>query len=1470
MKIRINNILAILSKPIWVIALALLSFNVSAQTILFQSGFESGDPTITVNAPTGVISNNYLTGPITGTVSGRHSYVTNADVIGTFMTPLVTFTAGKYYTVSCNVRKNAGCTAKLQIWKNATQTHAAMVASTGSDILLNPATNNISGTAVLNISSNTFKATVTENKYVGYTIALTGGGPCGSSGECLIDDILITESDYPPCGFYCQSGGTSGTPGSLTNVSFNTLSRASAFDGYVCTGLSTSVERTLSYNLTVDRTNAATYNLYTQAWIDWNQDGDFADGGEIVMASALSAVTGVVSRTVSVTIPAGATLGTTKMRVMMKYNSAPVANSCDTYTYTDVEDYDIDINPAPTAMIYVSSTTTQANTTSVNAGTYQQEVVGVEIVTSGTLSPLSVTSFTFNTIGTTNATNDILNAQLWSTTNNAGFATTTQIGSTIANPNGSFTFAVSTQLLQGTNYFWLTYDVKPSATSPDVIDAACTSVTVGSPQTPTVQAPSGNRPIITASPMVYVSSTTTQNVSRSPRPDTDHLILGVQVVTNGAGSPLTATSFSFNTTGTSATVTANIANAKLWFTGPNSTFSTSNQIGVTVAAPNGVFIITPTTTLVSGTNYFWLTYDIQSSAGCDPTQADAQCNSIIIGGIARTPTVQAPLGAVKIDCNTPYFSKGSLPANIPGNWNTKRDGTGSDAVSFSAGSMFYVQNGHTMTTTGAATIPFLTLEAGSYVKASYLISSTDLRINAYGTFEQIVQAANGNYITNFYIENYGTWIHNNAGFLPSVNRYFSPRSNQWFYQWGGGTFPAGTAWGNVLLNGTTPGNFGMGSVLTTIQGDFEWRRIGTNNYLQDEANETINIGGHLIFSGGWWKVAYDNSVAGNQTRTVVINVAGDFIMTSGTLQDYSRGKSNSGTTLNISGNVNITGGTFNFNTSPGGASVINLVVGTPSVTWTQTGGSVTLGNTNIKTGKTTTLVGNSIGNVAASRTLTVETGATLNCSNYPVTGAGLFTLSTGATLGIGSAAGITSAGASGNVQVSGTRSYNSGATYRYYEGLTPQITGAFTTTTTNGTYPAQVANLIMDKATPTDLVTLTNTTDVTGTLTLTKGVLKTSYTAAAAPWIRIPLAAAVSPVGGSVNSYVDGYIRRQGNTAFIFPTGNGGRWRRISIEAPSVSTEFEARYIAAPYANTTLMAPAPSVVLDHVSKIEHWFLSKPLGVDAATAKVRLYWEDAALSGIYKFDSLTVARWSASGWEDANCYTGCPPDWTSSTTERDYTGVATGNGAGTIQSNTVSTFSPFTLASVGIYLLNPLPVELVKFESVCENNKAIIRWTTASEINNHYFTLEKSTDGISFTEFARIEGAGNSSSENNYSFIDNMAGKEISYYRLSQTDFDGHSKLFNTISSQCSGKLPVAVYVYNNNLGQLVVSLQSELSNTFNIGLFDALGKQVNHKTVNTQKGAATFYVDISDLSSGIYLVKVNSETSTTAQKIFVK
>jgi hypothetical protein len=154
-------------------------------------------------------------------------------------------------------------------------------------------------------------------------------------------------------------------------------------------------------------------------------------------------------------------------------------------------------------MAYVSSTATQTNTAPTGSGATNEEIIGMQVVTSGSASPLTVSSFTLNTAGTTSAA-DISNARVFYTGGSNTFATTTQFGSTVSNPSGSFSVTGSQTLLPGTNYFWLAYDIAPAATPGNVVDAQCNSITVaGTPRTPTVTDPAGSRMIFTVMNGVY-------------------------------------------------------------------------------------------------------------------------------------------------------------------------------------------------------------------------------------------------------------------------------------------------------------------------------------------------------------------------------------------------------------------------------------------------------------------------------------------------------------------------------------------------------------------------------------------------------------------------------------------------------------------------------------------------------------------------------------------------------------------------------------------------------------------------------------------------------------------------------------------------------------------------------------------------------------------------------------------------------
>lgn len=148
-------------------------------------------------------------------------------------------------------------------------------------------------------------------------------------------------------------------------------------------------------------------------------------------------------------------------------------------------------------MTIESSTTEQPNTTRVLVGDSNQEIIRLKIVTDGSTNPISLNSISFNTNGTTSAS-DITNAKVYYTTSET-FSTATQFGSSVNNPNGSFTVNGNQQLSYQNNYFWLAYDISNSAQLNNIVDAECSQFVTSEPgeltRIPAIQAPVGSRTI---------------------------------------------------------------------------------------------------------------------------------------------------------------------------------------------------------------------------------------------------------------------------------------------------------------------------------------------------------------------------------------------------------------------------------------------------------------------------------------------------------------------------------------------------------------------------------------------------------------------------------------------------------------------------------------------------------------------------------------------------------------------------------------------------------------------------------------------------------------------------------------------------------------------------------------------------------------------------------------------------------------
>ena len=152
--------------------------------------------------------------------------------------------------------------------------------------------------------------------------------------------------------------------------------------------------------------------------------------------------------------------------------------------------------------------------------------------------------------------------------------------------------------------------------------------------------------IVELTPMSYVSSLTTQNTDYTYPADTDHHIIGIEIETAGYVSPFDVTQFNINMNGT--TDISDVDNIKLYYSGASSSFSTSNLFG-TVSPASGTLSINGTQTLIEGTNYFWLSYDIASDATIN-NYVDAECVQITMnGGIgSQEPSTTAPSGNCQI------------------------------------------------------------------------------------------------------------------------------------------------------------------------------------------------------------------------------------------------------------------------------------------------------------------------------------------------------------------------------------------------------------------------------------------------------------------------------------------------------------------------------------------------------------------------------------------------------------------------------------------------------------------------------------------------------------------------------------------------------------------------------------------------------------------------------------------------------
>ena len=172
----------------------------------------------------------------------------------------------------------------------------------------------------------------------------------------------------------------------------------------------------------------------------------------------------------------------------------------------------------------------------------------------------------------------------------------------------------------------------------------------------------------------------------------------------------------------------------------------------------------------------------------------------------------------------------------------------------------------------------------------------------------------------------------------------------------------------------------------------------------------------------------------------------------------------------------------------------------------------------------------------------------------------------------------------------------------------------------------------------------------------------------------------------------------------------------------------------------------------------------------------------------------------------------------------------------------------------------LPVGLLEFTATPTGRVVELRWITLTEINNDFFTIERSVNAIDFTPVAIVKGAGNSQGTIHYKDTDIQPLQGLSYYRLKQTDFDGTESYSQIVAVNFvkEGEL----HLYPNPSGNnITLSFVSSNALPYTLEIYDNKGSLVKTANyVSTEEGMNSLSLDLSELTTGHYLIRLsNSE-----------
>ncbi len=625
-----------------------------------------------------------------------------------------------------------------------------------------------------------------------------------------------------------------------------------------------------------------------------------------------------------------------------------------------------------------------------------------------------------------------------------------------------------------------------------------------------------------------------------------------------------------------------------------------------------------------------------------------------------------------------------------------------------------------------------------------------------------------------------------------------------------------TGTGSIMLNQGANTNY-------SFEGNFNMQ--GGNFFITESGGCSVNIGGNYTQTGGNFRMIDASSSSGSGTPDMT--VTGNYSITGGTfdMSQYTGLNANNGKgTLNLNGDFSFTGGTITESSTLFGKGIINF----------------------IKNGMQTLTGGGTISNTIDYN---ITSGSIVNFGTIPLTGTGTFTLNSGGGVLLGSTAGISSLGLTGNVQVTGTKTFSTGADYTY-NGSSAQVTGS--------ALPATVRNLSINNNSG---VTLTSTVAVSNVLALTLGKLSTGLFE-----VDVTNNSSLSVTGYSSSSYVNGALRRSvsGTGTYAFPLGNSANYEPSSLTLAGATgfTNIYGKFTQA----LPIVASLPLVSLllgitpiTDMLNYGYWTFTPNSAMTGGTYSVTLN-EKGATNANSNPQSFCVLKRSSvlASWQSIGIH--------NNNTQSIAAGVITAVRTG------LTGFSDF---GIGESSGGSLPIKLIYFTAKLNSDIVNLDWATAAEVNNNFFTIERSADGEHFESLFTKPGAGNSTTNLYYSASDENPLQGFSFYRLKQTDYDGHYS-FSDKQTVKNGN--------GNNASESSIQIKSVYPNPFNesfktdymvresvlmdFSLLNSSGQVVAQEKIQADEGYNTYeFINNRNLNKGIYFVVLSYNDQKQIQKI---